>query len=113
MCLTILVKYEGRYIDDQKNGEGKEFQYDEENNAEIVFEGVYKNGEKWNGVGKEYYAMPDKLLFSGEYREGKRWNGNFCEYSNVMDRIKLKGKYVNGEKVEVKKNEEFIKLYLE
>ena len=110
---NLLVKYEGRYIDDQKNGEGKEFQYDEENNAEIVFEGVYKNGEKWNGVGKEYYAMPDKLLFSGEYREGKRWNGNFCEYSNVMDRIKLKGKYVNGEKVEVKKNEEFIKLYLE
>ena len=107
------MKYEGKYIDDQKNGEGKEFQYDEEKNQEIVFEGVYKNGEKWNGKGKEYYSMPDKLLFSGEYREGKRWNGNFYEYSNIMNRVKLKGKYVNGEKVDMKKNEEFIKLYLE
>ena len=110
---TLFVKYEGKYIDDQKNGEGKEFQYDEEKNQEIVFEGVYKNGEKWNGKGKEYYSMPDKLLFSGEYREGKRWNGNFYEYSNIMNRVKLKGKYVNGEKVDMKKNEEFIKLYLE
>ena len=103
----LLIKYEGYYTDDQKNGEGKEFLYDEENQPEIVFEGIYKNGVKWNGMGKEYYKMPDKLLFTGEYREGKRWNGNFFEYSKIMDRIKSQGKYVEGKKVDVKKNEEF------
>ena len=105
--INLLVKYEGYYTDDKKNGEGKEYQYDDENQAEIVFEGIYKNGEKWNGVGKEYYKIPDKLLFDGEYKEGKRWKGNFYEYSKIMDRIKLKGKYVEGKKVDIKKSEEF------
>ena len=107
---NILLKYEGKYIDDKKNGEGKEYQYDDNNNKEIVFEGEYKNGEKWAGIGKEYYKIPDKLLFEGEYREGKRWNGNFYEYSNIMDRIKLQGNYVEGKKVNVKKNKEFENL---
>ena len=36
---------------------------------------LYKDGKKWEGVGKEFYQIPDKLLFEGEYKEGKRWNG--------------------------------------
>ena len=107
---NLLIKYEGKYIDDQKNGEGIEYQYNDKNQEETVFEGIYKNGEKWTGVGKEYYKMPDKLLFEGEYREGKRWNGNFYEYSNIGDRIKLQGKYIEGKKVNIKKNEEFENL---
>ena len=107
---NLLIKYEGKYIDDQKNGEGIEYQYNDKNQEETVFEGIYKNGEKWTGVGKEYYKMPDKLLFEGEYKEGKRWNGNFYEYSNIGDRIKLQGKYIEGKKVNIKKNEEFENL---
>ena len=107
---NLLIKYEGKYIDDQKNGEGIEYQYDDKNQEETIFEGVYKNGEKWTGVGKEYFKMPDKLLFEGEYKEGKRWSGNFFEYSNIGDRIKLQGKYVEGKKVNIKKNKEFENL---
>ena len=102
-----LLKYEGKYIGDEKNGVGKEYQYDENTQAITIFEGIYKDGKKWEGVGKEFYQIPDKLLFDGEYREGKRWNGNFCEYSNIMGRIKLRGKYSEGKRIKVKKNKEF------
>ena len=102
-----LLKYEGKYIDDEKNGLGKEYSYDESTQIITSFEGIYKDGKKWEGVGKEFYQVPDKLLFDGEYKEGKRWNGNFIEYSNIMGRIKLKGKYSEGKRINVKKNKEF------
>ena len=107
---TPQIKYQGKYIDDEKNGIGKEFQYDDKNQPNVIFEGIYKNGKKWDGIGKEYYKMPDKLLFDGEYKEGKRWNGNFFEYSKYMDRLKEKGKYFEGKKVQIKKNDEFENL---
>ena len=110
MKTIITNKYQGKYIDDEKNGIGKEFQYDDKNQPNVIFEGIYKNGKKWDGIGKEYYKMPDKLLFDGEYKEGQRWNGNFFEYSKYMDRLKEKGKYFEGKKVQIKKNDEFENL---
>ena len=38
---------------EKKHGKGKEFIY-EYFKGEIIFEGVYLNGEKWNGKEKEY-----------------------------------------------------------
>ena len=105
-----LLKYEGKFIDDEKNGLGKEYQYDENNEPVLIFEGIFKNGKKWEGNAKEYYKIPDKLTFDGEYKEGKKWKGNFYEYSNIMDRLKLKGKYVDGKKVNIKKNKDFENL---
>ena len=54
-----------------KDGKGyiKEFYYD--NN--IKYEGEYLNGER-NGKGKEYYPK-NKLEFEGEYLNNKRLNG--------------------------------------
>ena len=102
-----LLKYEGKYIGDEKNGLGKEYLYDENTQIITTFEGIYKDGKKWEGVGKEFYQVPDKILFDGEYKEGKRWNGNFFEYSNIMGRIRLKGKYSEGKRIKIKKNKEF------
>ena len=61
------------------NGLVKEHYY----NAQIKFEGEYKNGKK-NGKGKEY-NNEGKLIFEGEYLDGKKWNGRFYvedEYEN-------------------------------
>jgi len=36
---------------------------------ELLFEGEYLNGKRWNGKGKEYDS-DGKLLFKGEYSNG-------------------------------------------
>ena len=56
------LKFEDEYINGEKNGKGKEYDY--EKNGVKVFEGEYINEEK-NGKGKEYYD--NKLKFKGEY----------------------------------------------
>ncbi len=49
--------FEGEYKNGQRNGEGKEYNW----NGELMFEGEYLNGK-----GKEYY-LNDILKFEGEY----------------------------------------------
>ena len=41
--------YEGEYLNDKRNGRGKEFDI----SGNITFEGEYKNGNRWNGKIKE------------------------------------------------------------
>ncbi len=51
---------------------GKE--YDGLDDNELIFEGEYLNGKKWNGKGKEYYLDGDlssHLKFEGEYINGE------------------------------------------
>ena len=56
-------------------------------NQFIKFEGEYKNGER-NGKGKEYNIYKD-ILFEGEYFYGKRWNGKgFDEKKNILYELK-------------------------
>ena len=79
----------------------------------------YLNGKK-NGKGKEYY-YGGQLLFEGEYLNGKRWNGKFynTRYS-ICDELKngkgfikkfyysgqlrFECQYLKGEKMEKEKN---------
>ena len=61
----------------ERNGKGKEYN----KYGELIFEGEYLNGKRWNGKGKEYTYLLDKLLFKGEYKNGKRWNGEGKEYN--------------------------------
>ena len=42
--------FEGEYINGERNGKGKEYDYE----GEVKFEGDYDNGKR-NGKGKEYY----------------------------------------------------------
>jgi len=72
--------YEGEYLNGERNGKGKEYNY----NGELIFDGEYKEGEKWNGIGKEYNNN-GQLIFEGEFIEGKR----NIKFNQVLD------KYIN------------------
>ena len=58
-------------LNNKKNGlNNKEYQ---EINNKLIFEGGYLNGER-NGKGKEY-NFDNKIIFEGEYINGERWKG--------------------------------------
>ena len=57
----------GRYIKYEKNGLGKEYNFNEEFE---LFECEYKNGKR-NGKGKEKY-YDGIIKYEGEYLNGKR-----------------------------------------
>ena len=94
----------------KKNGFGKEFN----KFGNLLFEGEYKNGLKWNGKGydgknnivyeinngkgyvKEYNFLGG-LKFEGEYVNGQK-NGKFKEYK-FDGSLKFEGEYLNGVKV--------------
>ncbi len=67
------LEFEGKYLNGERNGEGKEY-YQKGN---LKFEGDYLEGERWKGKGKEYHY--DELIFEGEYLNGQR-NGKGKEY---------------------------------
>ena len=62
-------------------------------NGNLIFEGDYINGKRWNGKGKEYnhynhhYFL--ELIFEGEYLNGKRIRK---EKYYLNDKSKLKRK---------------------
>ena len=67
---------------------GKEYYKDE-----LIFEGEYLDGTRWNGKGKEYNGK-DELFYDGEYPKGERWNGKGKEY--MFNEIMFDGEYLNG-----------------
>ena len=81
--------FEGEYLNEKKNGKGKEYYY----NGELIFEGEYKNGNR-NGKGREY-NINGKLKFEGEFLNGER-NGKGKEY-NFFGKLYFEGEYLNGE----------------
>ena len=56
--LKDMRKFEGEYLNGERNGKGKEYYY-----GKLIYEGEYLNG-KWNGKGKEY-DNDGKLKFEG------------------------------------------------
>ena len=68
------IKFEGEYLNGQRNGKGKEYDLFI---GELSFEGEYLNGKR-HGKGKEYKEY-DNLRFEGEYLNGKR-HGKGKEY---------------------------------
>ncbi len=80
-----------------KFGKGIEYKINKDN---ILFEGEYLNGKRWNGKVKEYYDWNGKLKFEGEYSNGEI-NGNGIEYyDNGI--LKFEGEYLNGKRWNVK-----------
>ena len=93
---------------------GKE--YNDE--GELIFEGEYFDGKKYNGYGKEYDEDTGKLIFECNYLDGKR-NGLGQEYVYIpcdkreneylffsdsynknSKRITIfSGEYLNGERI--------------
>jgi len=45
--------YEGEYLNEKRNGKGKEYN---NNNKNFVYEGDYLEGKRWNGKIKKYYC---------------------------------------------------------
>jgi len=126
------IIFEGEYVNGIRNGKGIEFNH----RGELLFEGEYKDGKKWNGKAKEYfdydyknyensylikfdgkylngkkigkeYDKEGRLLFEGEYLNGKRWNGIiYNKESNCTNSIK------NGNGI-IKEFNEYNKLIFE
>ena len=65
------------------------------NNFNIIFEGEYLNGKKWNGNLKEYNDYGN-LEFEGKYLNGER-NGKGKEYNN-NGKLIFEGEYLNGKR---------------
>ena len=85
------LKFEGEYLNGERNGKGKEYDYTFE---QIKFEGEYKNGKR-NGKGKEYFVSHNykEVKFEGEYKKGKRHGkGTEYEYGSLI----FQGEYLNG-----------------
>jgi len=64
-------------------------------NGELIFEGDYLNGKRWNGKGKEYFK--NKLLFEGEYLNGEK-NGKGKEYDFRDGKLRFDGEFLDGKK---------------
>ena len=117
------LAFEGEYLNDEKNGYGKEYnwygnivyelnngkgyikQYNYRGNH-LSFEGYFLNGEK-NGFCKEYSGL--RLTFEGEYKDGKK-NGKGKEYYYMNGELIFEGEYLYNWKI---KGKEYIKGRLE
>ena len=91
----------GKYKIGEKNGFGKEYDFDDK----LLFEGEYKNGKK-NGKGKEYIYDTDenhdykyyvRFILEGEYLNG-RMNGK-GKFYNSNNNIIFDGEFKNGNKL--------------
>ena len=104
-----LLKYEGEYLNGERNGKGKEYYH----NYVFKYEGEYINGKRY-GKGKEYYENGN-LKFEGEYTNGDIWNGNGYNYYGKKEfeikcgkgsikkydgkgKLIFEGNYLNGER---------------
>jgi len=82
-----ILLFEGEYLNGKRNGKGKEYDYD----GKLLFEGEYLNGKK-NGKGKKYHSN-GKILFEGEYLNGLK-NGKGKEY-DYDGKLLFEGEYLN------------------
>ena len=99
------LMFEGEYLNGQKwNGKIKKYN----KYGEIIFEGEYLNGERRGKL----YNMFNSLMFEGEYLNGQKWNGKGNEYyeQNFTCFKLFEGEYLNGEKNG--KGKKYVKSYL-
>ena len=106
------LKYEGEYLNGEKNGKGKYYMIDGIKDK-LEFEGEFRNEKKWNGKGydkngkiiyqlihgrgnKKEFNKYGEFEFEGEFINGER-NGKGKEY-DYNSKLKFKGEYLNGER---------------
>ena len=73
------IIFEGEYLDGEKNGKGKEFYYEEKS----IFYDNDKNNENNKIEEIENSDKNKRIRFDGIYKNGKRWNGIFQD-SNMI-----------------------------
>ena len=85
------LSYKGNFWNDKRHGKGKEY-YD---NGNLKYEGNFCYGKIF-GVGKEYYNNDkEQIMFEGEYINGKRWEGKLYRY-NKKNKLKSEEEYIKG-----------------
>ena len=96
--------FEGEYQNGLKKGKGKEYY----NNGNLVFEGEYLKGKRWNGKGYNINDIEDLQINDG-IGKGKEYNFNgYLEYEGEFLNGKRNGKgkeYYDGK---LKSSEEFM-----
>ena len=105
--LREKLEYEGEYLNNKKNGKGKEYY---EFYGKLLYEGEYLNDKK-NGEGKEYF-LNGEIKFIGRFLNGEMWdgkgyyegvedfqltdgNGYIKYYDSLNNRILFEGEYKN------------------
>ena len=103
--------FEGEYLENKKNGESKEYNYD---NDFLRFKGEYLYGHLLNttlcdNFSKKIYTLKNgkgriieydnsgKILFEGEYFNGER-NGKGKEYDEDNGELIFEGEYLYGQR---------------
>ena len=111
------LEFEGEYLNGERNGKGKEYDY----TGDILFEGEYLNEKKWNGKGKEYYPNK-KLKYEGEYFNRKKWKGIIKEYFDdeyideshyYIGQLRIEKEYINGKISKMKEYNDYQCLLFE
>ena len=85
------ILFEGQYSNENKNLNGKE--YNEK--GDILFEGEYYDGKKWNGTEKEYDEDTNNLIFEYKYSNGKVKAKEFDKFNGDL---LFEGEYLNGKR---------------
>ena len=84
------LKFEGEYLKGKRNGEGREYDH-----GGLIFEGTYINGIK-NGIGKEFYSKGISLFNINNTYEHQKFMDKKDFYSK--NQLKFYGLYKNGKK---------------
>ena len=101
------LKFEGEYLNDKKNGKGKEYK-----DGKLIFEGEYLYGFRLRGK----FYIKERLEYEGEYLFDKKYNGNgydendniiyelkngtgkVKEYDDIDNELIFEGEYLNGKR---------------
>ena len=82
------LKFEGEYLNGERNGKGKEYDY----SGKLEFEGEFKNGKR-HGQGKGFNEYGN-IIFEGEYLYGNKRKGK----SYINEIFEFEGEYLYNRK---------------
>ena len=107
---TGKLLFEGEYLNGEKSGKGKEYNYYK--TGKLLFEGEYLYDQRIKG--KIY--LKEKIEYEGDFLYNKKWNGKgfdengniiyelnngngtIKEYNYYTETLLFEGEYLNGKK---------------
>ena len=112
-----ILKYEGEYKNGKRHGKGKEYN----KKGQLIFEGIYVDGNTFEGLLRDYSEDGDllfelemkngvgngkaivwskyekgKIEFQGEIRNSSQFNGISNENDDEEGELKIEGEFKNG-----------------
>jgi len=80
--------------------------------GELIFEGEFKNGQRYKGLSREYDRY-GKKIFYGEYKDGNKFYGNEYNLNRIGEEIIFEGEFRNNIKYKGKEYTKFGELIYE